>query len=186
MKKGLAYLLVFFEPGPAYSREGLVYFGEGLACFEQGVWFTFREGLVYFSGKVGFTFEGLSPTFEKGFGSPFRFLPLAGPCALSGETGLVYFWGGSGLLFGKVWFTLGGLAYFLVYFGQGLVYFGGGLAHFEEAVWFTVWEGLVYFSSRSGLLLRVCGLRLSGVWPTLQWRSGLPFGLHLAGLAYSR
>ena len=71
LKKGLAYLLVFFEPGPAYSREGLVYFGEGLACFEQGVWFTFREGLVYFSGRSGLLLRVCRLRLKKGLVHPF-------------------------------------------------------------------------------------------------------------------
>ena len=45
LKKGLAYLLVFFE---------------------QGVWFSFREGLVYFSGGSGFLFGKGLVYFGKG------------------------------------------------------------------------------------------------------------------------
>ncbi len=59
--------------------------------------FTLREGLV--------TFEIVSPTFELGFGSPFgRALRTLG----GDWSGLLFFLeAGSGLVFGKVWFTLG-------------------------------------------------------------------------------
>ena len=94
----------------AHSREGLEYFGEGLACFEQGVWLTLREGLVYFSGRSGLLLRVCRLRLNGVLVHPLG-LPLAGPCALSGETGLVYFWLG--------------LAYFSA--RSGLLWEGSGL-----------------------------------------------------------
>ena len=96
LKKGLAYLLVFFEPGPAYSREGLVYFG---------------EGLVYFSGRSGLLLRVCRLRLKWGLVHPFVF--CLWPGRANSRERLVWF------TFGWVWFTF---RQGLVYFGEVLAY----------------------------------------------------------------